>query len=226
MKKGIFINFEGIDSSGKKTQANMLCHALRKMGYDVVELNFPAYESTFGKIVGAYLRGEFGKNENIPEIPSLLFAIDRYQFKHEIADALKNGKIIVCNRYTQSAMAFEGSMNQDKKEIIEWISKVESRLPQPDLIFLLDMPVEATIELIKKREKKEYLKDKNKDILEEDIEFQKKVRKTYLELAKDKKWKVINCAVRNERWIVKSIQDIHDEILNETIRFLNSNNKD
>ncbi|MEM5877894.1 MAG: thymidylate kinase, partial [Candidatus Aenigmatarchaeota archaeon] len=59
LKKGVFINFEGIDSSGKKTQANMLSSALKKMNYDVVEMSFPAYESKFGKLVGSYLRGEF-----------------------------------------------------------------------------------------------------------------------------------------------------------------------
>lgn len=223
-KKGIFISFEGIDSSGKKTQANMLSSALKKMNYDVLDLSFPAYESTFGKIVGSYLRGEFGKNDHTPEIPTLLFALDRYQFKQKIKDAIKDGKIIVCNRYTQSAMAFEGSMSKDKYEIINWIGQVESRLPQPNLIFLLDMPVEATIELILKRGKKDYLGDKTKDILEEDIEFQKKVRETYLEMASNPKWRVISCAVKNKFWKIKSIQEIHKEILSKTLDFLNSKN--
>lgn len=210
MPKGLFISFEGIDSSGKKTQANLLAKHLREKGYKVEELSFPAYDTLFGRYVAAFLRGEFGKKEDMPEIAALLFAIDRYQFKNFINKCLNEGKIIVCNRYTQSAMAFEGSLAKDKKEFIKWIEKVESRLPQPDVIIFLDVPVHYSSQLIESREKKEYLSERKKDILEEDLNFQENVRKTYLELASGKKWIVINC-VKNKK--LKTIEEIHEEII-------------
>ncbi len=217
MSKGLFINFEGIDSSGKKTQAKLLAEYLKKRGFDVVELSFPAYNTIFGDHVAAYLRGEYKLKDKIPEVPALLFAIDRYQFKDYMNDCLNDGKIIVCNRYTQSAMAFEGTMNKDKDEFIKWIRLVESRLPQPDIIFLLDMPTRISRKLIEKREKKDYLKGKDKDIFEEDLKFQEAVRQTYLELAKNKKWVVIEC-FRNEE--AKKVEEIHQEIIEKIERIL------
>jgi len=210
VSKGFFISFEGIDSSGKKTQANLLANHLRKKGLDVIELSFPAYETAFGKIVASFLRGEYGEKGKMPEIAALLFAADRYQFKSFIAEALSKGKIIVCNRYTQSAMAFEGTLAEDKNEFIKWIGKVEERLPQPDLIILLDMPTRVSRKLIAKRERKDYLKGKDKDILEEDVEFQEKVRQTYLEMAKKEKWLKVEC-FKGEN--AKTIEEIHEEIV-------------
>ncbi|MEM5799813.1 MAG: dTMP kinase [Candidatus Aenigmatarchaeota archaeon] len=221
MSKGFFINFEGIDSSGKKTQASLLANYLRSKGLDVVEMSFPAYDTIFGKHVAAFLRGEYGKKDDMPEIAALLFAIDRYQFKDFIKQNIDKGRIIVCNRYTQSAMAFEGTLCKDKKDFIKWLGIVESRLPQPDLIILLDMHTKISTNLIRKREKKDYLKDREKDILEEDIEYQENVRKTYLEMAKDKKWIVIEC-FEGER--PKTIEEIHKEIV-EKVNYILIKNK-
>jgi dTMP kinase len=211
MSKGLFISFEGIDSSGKKTQASLLAQYLKKRGFHVVELSFPAYHTVFGSHVASFLRGEYGKKEEIPtEVAALLFAIDRYQFKDDIIKWLNEGKIIICNRYTQSAMAFEGTLNRDKEEFIQWIEKVESRLPQPDVIFLLDMPTRISRNLLENREGKDYLKGKDKDLFEEDLKFQEAVRQTYLDLSKRRKWVVIEC-FKNEE--IKSIEEVHEEIV-------------
>ena len=212
MAKGLFISFEGIDSSGKKTQASLLAEYLRKRGFDVVELSFPAYNTVFGKHVASFLKGEYGKKDEVaPEVAALLFAIDRYQFKSYISESLLKGKIIVCNRYTQSAMAFEGTLNKDKKEFIKWIEKVESRLPQPDIIFLLDMPTKISMKLLENRD------GGKKDIFEEDLRFQEAVRQTYLELSKGKKWVVIECFRGDEP---KSIEEIHEEIVEKVEKIL------
>jgi len=211
VSKGLFISFEGIDSSGKKTQASLLAQYLKKGGFDVVEISFPAYHTVFGSHVAAFLRGEYGKKEEMPtEVAALLFAIDRYQFKDDVIKWLNEGKIIVCNRYTQSAMAFEGTLNRDKAEFIQWIEKVESRLPQPDVIFLLDMPTRISRSLLEKREGRDYLKGKDKDLFEEDLKFQEAVRQTYLDLSKRRKWVVIEC-FKNEE--IKSIEEVHEEIV-------------
>ncbi len=163
--------------------------------------------------------------KTIPEIASLLFAIDRYQFKELIDKNLKDGNIVVSNRFTQSAMAFESTIHhtgKDKLDFIEWIGRVEARLPQPELIFFLDMPVEASRQLIENRGDKKYLKGKKKDILEENLSFQEKVRQTYLEMArKDKKWIVIECAKKIDgKWKIKTPKEIHDEVLSSVEKFL------
>ncbi len=218
MKKGLFISFEGVDSSGKKTQAEMLVAALRKKDLEVEFLSFPAYDTPFGKIVGSFLRGEFYSLKNtIPEIASLLYAIDRYQFRNSIKQKLKEGKIIISNRFTQSAMAFEGTLleGKEKNEFIKWVERVESRLPQPDLIFFVDMPIEASRKLIERREEKKYLQGKRKDILEENLDFQNAVRKTYLEMARrDKRWKIIKCVDRKENKLqLRTPEEIHKDVL-------------
>lgn len=223
---GRFISFEGIDSSGKKTQVKLIVKALKQKGYKVVELSFPAYHTPFGKIVASFLRGEFfSLKKTIPEIASLLYAADRYQFKDFIRKSLNEGKIIISNRFTQSAMAFEATIHhtgKEKFEFIEWIRQVEARLPQPELIFFLDMPVEASRKLIEKREDKKYLQGKKKDIFEENLNFQRKVRQTYLEMAKrDKRWIVINCAKKiNGKWQIRTPKEIHADVLVNVERFL------
>lgn len=220
MKQGFFINFEGIDSSGKKTQSKLLADYLRKIGLNVVEISFPAYDTIFGKHVASFLRGEYGDKDKMPEIAALLFAIDRFQFKDFIEKNLNEGNIIVCNRYTQSAMAFEGSLCRDKNKFIEWVRQVESRLPQPDTIILLDIPVELSNVFMERREKKDYLQNETKDILEKDYNFQKKVRKTYIEMAKKENWLLIKCFKGNQP---KKIEEIHNEIIKKITNILIKN---
>ena len=214
--KGLFIVFEGIDSSGKKTQVKLLKKRLRKMGFNVETISFPAYETKFGKLIASYLRGEFGSLKEIPpEIAAMLFSLDRYQFKDEVFKKLQKGKIILSDRYTQSNMGFHGAKfdGRERKKFIDWIEQVESRLSQPDLVIFLDMPVEAAQTLINNRKERKYLKGKKKDIHEIDTEFQKRVRETYLQLAKRKGWVTIKCVHRIKgKWKVRSPEDIHEEI--------------
>jgi dTMP kinase len=223
MEPGLLIVFEGIDSSGKKTQVRLLERKLKRMGYDVETIRSPAYDTKFGKLVASYLRGEFGSLKEVPpEIAAMLFSLDRYQFKDEVFRKLREGKIILSDRYTQSNMGFHGAKfdGKERKDFIDWIGQVESRLAQPDLIILLDMPIEAAQTLINNRKKKKYLRGK-KDIHEKDVEFQKKVRETYLQLARKKKWVRIKCADKvRGKWRIKTPEKIHEEILKFVERIL------
>ncbi len=217
MKKGLFISFEGIDSSGKKTQALLLKKILEKKKYKVKLYHFPAYNTTFGKLVAKHLRGEFWKTKKIiPEIAGLFFSIDRYQFKDELNKRLGRGEIILTDRFTQSAMAYHGAMFEGKERLkyAEWLEAAELRLPQPDIIFVLDMPVEAAQVLIEKRKGKGYLKGMSKDIYEQRVNFQMKVRETYLELAKKKKnWFVIKCAKKvGKKWKIRKPEEINKDV--------------
>ena len=220
MKRGVFIDIEGIDSSGKHTQAEILKNVLEKMGKKISLYAFPAYYTTFGKLVAAHLRGEFWKlREVIPEIACMLYAMDRYQFKEEIKKKLENGEVVITDRFTPSAMAYHGVMVKDSMKLVKWVKETESRMIQPDVVIFLDVTVEATQKLIEKRKGKDYLKNMPKDIYENKIEFQKKVRQMYLDIAeREKNWKIINCVDENSK--IRNAEDIHNEIMKKIKQFL------
>ena len=210
---GRFIVLEGIDSAGKKTQTQLLEKYLSENGYKTKSLHFPQYDTKFGKLVGNYLRGEYGKLDELPpEIPCLLYALDRYQFKDQLIADLRNDVYYVADRYTQSNLGFQGAKLQDqaKWDLILWIEQLESRIPQPDLIIYLHIPVEISQKLMATRSKKDYLQGATQDMHEADIEYQKRVVATYLEVAKGRpNWVVIDCVADNE---LKSVDDIQSEI--------------
>ena len=224
MRKGLLIILEGVDSSGKKTQVELLRKKLNKNGFDVETISFPSYGTPFGNIVASYLRGEFGSLKKLPsEIAAMLFSLDRYQFKDKLFKKLQKGKIIISDRYTQSNMGFHGARfyGKERKAFIDWIQQVESRLPQPDIVIFLDMPIEAAQILINNRRKKNYLNGKKRDIHEIDADFQKEVRRTYLKLTKRKEWIMIKCAHRIKgKWKIKNQEDIHEEIYRIVEKFL------
>lgn len=216
MGRGLLIVLEGLDSSGKKTQTKLLKKRLKEKELDVETVSFPVYETKIGKIVASYLRGELFKKKIIPEAAAMLFALNRYEFKDEVSKKLEKGKIILSDRYTPSTMAFHGAMigEKDRVDFMNWVESIESRLPQPDLVLFLDMPVEAAQSLMKKRKPKKYLKGKKKDIYEKEISFQKKVREIYLQLASEReKWIIIVCANKvKDEWKIKKPEDINEEI--------------
>lgn len=215
--EGKFIVIEGGDSAGKHTQAELLFKHFRSKQIDVEFLSFPQYETPFGKLVAKYLRGEYGTMANLPpEIPCLLYALDRFQIKSKLSYGLTAGKWYIADRYTQSNFGHQGAKltGEERKELISWIESVESRLPQPDLVIYLHVPVEISQQLMKTREHKSYLADdKPQDIHELDIEYQQRVIDTYLELAAEaESWVVISC-VDSEKNELLSIDDIHQKII-------------
>ncbi|MBI4015783.1 MAG: thymidylate kinase [Candidatus Aenigmarchaeota archaeon] len=195
-----FIVFEGLDSAGKKTQIKLFLERLKK---PVELLDFPAYSTRFGAVVGAYLRGEFGKKEEVgAELSALLYSLDRYQFKERMWDAIAQGKILVSNRFTHSNLFQAAKLPEGEWiKFLEWIEMIDSRMPKPDVVVFLDMPPEVGQKLGHKTEGKEgglegrdYLKGKQFDIHEEDREFQAKVRRAYLKAAEKEGWIVVFCA--------------------------------
>jgi dTMP kinase len=215
MGKGRLVVIEGSDASGKMTQVRLLLDALNETGINAKALDFPTYDSTFGDMIGRYLRGELGAlNEITPEIPSLLYALDRYQYKEQMLKDLKAGVFLVANRYTQSNLAYQGAKFRDKKarnEFIRWIGSVEHRLPRPDLVIFLYLPLEFSKRLMEGRKDKKYLRGKKKDIHELDGAYQEGVAEVYKDLASDaKKWVTLECT---KKGALRGPADIHNEIL-------------
>ncbi len=212
--RGKFILFEGTDSCGKKTQATLLAEKLRKEGKKVEMIHFPSYQTTpLGIFVAKYLKGDFGSKESItPEIGSLFYSLDRYQFQKELEEKLKAGITIISDRYTASNIFQAAKLEGDERfEIWEWIKALDSRIPQPDITIVLNVPAKISKELtIKKEQKNDLMKKGEIDIHEADLEYQEKVRKTYLEIAEREGWLIMNCCRQSGEFIAP--EEIHSEI--------------
>ncbi len=210
---GKFILFEGADSVGKKTQANFLAERLKKLNKNVEIISFPTYQKTsLGIFVAKYLKGDFGSKEEVtPEISSLFYSLDRYQLQKELKEKLKSGINIIADRYTASNIFQAAKLEGNKRfEMWNWIKAIDSRLPQPDVTIVLNVPTKISKKLLSRREKKNLLIEGKKDIHEEDENYQEKVRKTYLDIAKKEDWIIIDCCKENGEFI--SPKEIHEKI--------------
>jgi len=187
---GKLVAIEGVDSSGKHTQARMLLERLEKEGFKAELVSFPRYETIFGKLVKKYLSGCFGPLEKVrPEFASLLYSLDRYDAMPEIEAFLKAGKVVVLDRYAASNIAHHASKFSGEKRgsFIQWMETVESRLPKPNLTIFLDLPVPVSLKLMKER-------PREKDIHELNPEYLEATRQVYLSLAERPGWARIDCA--------------------------------
>ncbi len=216
-RRGKLIVIDGSDGSGKTTQANLLMKFFKNQGFKVKIYDFPRYYSSFhGRLVGRFLRGEFGNLETVsPYLASLAYALDRASVREEMEDWLNQGGIIICNRYVSSNMAHQGArLPQDKRqEFLDWIDELEYRqhkMPRPDLFIYLYVPWKIGMELTaKKASQRRYVK--GADIQEKDLYHRQEAEKMYLYLSKhQKKWVKIDCVVNNK---ILPIEEIHKKVL-------------
>jgi len=221
-KQGRFIVIEGVDGSGKETQAKMLVDHFKETGIRVLYLDFPQYEGFYGQVVARYLRGEFGPIESTsPYLISIIYALDRSTVKNKIEKFLQEGGVVVANRYVPSNIAHQTANNLDEsrqKEFISWIQQLEYDqlgLPREDLVLYLDLPYEIGIqrsnEKLIKGTHHDYLKGKA-DIHEQSVEHRKKTADIYgLLLSQNKHWhKIISVDSTGAQ---RSAEDLHKEIL-------------
>jgi len=205
MKRGKLIVIDGTDGSGKATQTELLVKALKREGRKVKIIDFPEYYSNFfGAFIGHCLSEQYYNFVKVhPKIASVLYAADRFESKDEIKKWLKEGNIVIANRYASANQIHQGGKiaNTKKREaFIKWLASMEYKtfkIPKPDAVFFLDVPIPIVLKLIKERNKKGsrgYLKNK-KDVHEKDIKFLENSRKSALWLAKTQKgWIKIECA--------------------------------
>jgi len=219
--KGKFIVIDGLDGSGKKTQLDLLVAFLKAKKIKVATVDFPQYYKTFfGQTVGRYLKGEFGNlNQTNPYLSGLTFAGDRWQARPEMEQALKQGKLLLANRYTSSSMAFMAgkfSRKKDQDKCINWIKKLEQEVygcPQEDMLLYLSVPPNLGQKLVLKKGTRKYLSNQNKyDIHEENLVYLKRIENIYLRLIKKyNHWFKIDCLNKNNQ--LKTRQQIHQEII-------------
>ena len=161
-KKGIFIVIEGLDGSGKTTQAILLADKLSKSHKVLLTA-----EPSKGKI-GTFIRNccLYEQTRLPTEAEALLFAADRIEhMQEELKPALDDGKIVLCDRYVYSTLAYQGSAGLS----LDWIKTINSRAIQPDFSLFLDVPPDRVLERLQRK----------KSVMET-LETQQKVREIYL----------------------------------------------
>ena len=154
MANGKLIVIEGSDSSGKKTQTELLVKRLRAEGRSIFTESFPRYGHPVVERIKKYMK------ENPTEDPytaSPYYAEDRVDASPAIEAALKSGEDGVLDRFTPSNAAHQGGKIVDiakRKEFVEWLYRyeyLERRIPKPDLVVILRVPVEVSLRLINER---------------------------------------------------------------------------
>ncbi len=213
---------EGVDGSGKSTHLSLKSEYLIKKGHNCEFFHFPRTDAPyFGELIARFLRGEFGSlNEVDPYLVALLYAGDRKDASERIREWLGKKKIVLLDRYTYSNIAYQcakidDQISQDK--LMKWILTLEFdhfAIPQPDLNLFLDVPFSFTEKkLLSERsgDDRTYLNG-TRDIHEESLNFQKKVREMYLKVSRaDDRLVVVNCRDRNG--LMQSPEEISSLIL-------------
>ncbi len=210
------VNIEGIDGSGKGTQAKLLCDRLQADGAKVQLFSFPRYaETLFGKSIGDFLNGRFGDLDQVsPFLASLLYAGDRYESRELLLAANRDNDYVVLDRYVASNIAHQASKltGDERRELIAWITKIEYEiyaLPRPDLTILLNLPPPQAQELIARKAPRDYTQSAA-DIQEADADYLGKVHEVYLEVARaDERWRVIEGITEDE---IRSIADVAEDV--------------
>lgn len=212
--KGTLIVLEGIDGSGKETQASLLEKKLKEKGREVMHISFPDYKSPSSALVKMYLKGDFGKNpEDVnPYAASLFYAVDRFaSYRMKWKDFYQKGGIIIADRYTTSNMVHQMTKYEDKKarkDFLSWLEKTEYEeleLPVPDLVILLDIPLGVSENLVKERARQ----GGSMDIHEQHLDYLRKCHDAYQELVNLYGWKRIPCT---EKGKLRTIEDIGEDV--------------
>jgi dTMP kinase len=203
-KMKLFV-IEGVDGAGKSTQIKMLSDFFINKGYSCEYLHFPRTESPyFGELIARFLRGEFGSLDEVnPYLVAMLYAGDRKDASDKITNWLKKGKIVLLDRYTYSNIAYQCAKLDNIKEqdeLMKWILALEFEhfsIPKPDLNIFLDVPFSFTEKKLSKTRSgidRSYLNG-DRDIHEESLSFQRKVRDIYFRVAQnDKRLALVDCS--------------------------------
>jgi dTMP kinase len=187
-----FVVMEGLDGSGKSTQLKLLKEHLEREGILYKYLHFPRLEQgVYGKLVARFLRGEMGAMDQVdPYLVALVFAGDRAEAAPMVRRWMEEGYLVIADRYVYSNIAFQCAKLKERREremLRDWILEFEyqhNHLPRPDVNLFLNVPFEFTRQQLRDTrdgDDRAYLKGE-RDIHEENIDFQELVRQEYLSL--------------------------------------------
>jgi dTMP kinase len=162
----VLIAFEGLDQSGKETQARLLGEHLARHGRPNRLVSFPDYETPIGKEIRLALEG--GRDYG-PDVMQLLYIANRYEWKPEIERSLGRGEVVLSDRYLASSVAYGEAQGLDPG----WLQEVQKRLPPATLTILLDIAPETAVRR----------KAVGRDRYERDLGLLARVRESYLRQA-------------------------------------------
>lgn len=210
---GKFITFEGIEGSGKTTQIRILDGYLRLRGYTTLITREPGGTPIGEKIRQVLLNAQFKEMRSLTEL--FLYAAARHQHIQEIIlPALQEGKIILCDRFSDATQAYQGGARGLDRNLLKTLHQTVVGKLKPDLTLLLNLPVEMGLKRIQEREP-EIPGQPNLDRFEkEKIDFHEKVRGEYLKIAnaEPNRVKVINA--------LEDVETIHQKIVEEALRII------
>ena len=195
--RGFFIVFEGITGSGKKTHIKLLAEKLKSSGKEVTIISFPDYEDPIARLTKRTDLDAYTK--------SLLFTADRQSKQEKIKELLEKGSIILCDRYCYSNFAYQSARGVP----IEWLMEIEKNVIKPDLVILIDLPVELCMKRVQQANLEDFTKHEILERLERNREFLKIISESFRALAssnKETEWLVIDGT--------KSIEENHLTIWN------------
>ena len=172
----------------------MISNELRRKGYKTEVISFPDYSTAIGKIIRKFLEGEISFT---PDVRQFLYVANRLERLPDIKRWLNDDKIVIADRYTPSGLVYGYVNGLD----LNWMINLEKDIPKATITIVIDVPAKTA-----------YNRVEEKDLYESDLEFQTRVRSTYLELARKFEWTVI----KGER----SLEEIAEEVLKEIYDYL------
>lgn len=221
----VLIAIEGIDGSGKGTQARLVTKRLARLGYQTSSIQFPRYSATaFGAAIGDFLNGRFGSLDEVhPQLAAVLYAGDRFESLGVLAEAMASSDIVVLDRFTASNLAHQAAklQGQEREKLIDWINDIEHRvfgLPRPNLNILLDISSDWSRELVSRKAARDYTSEEA-DIQESDRPYLERVRECYRDIATSQNnWAVVKCLGSDGE--LRNVDTISDDILERIMPLL------
>lgn len=206
MNQGMFITFEGGEGSGKSTQIKLFANYLKQQNKSVVLTREPGATDVGKQIRSLLVEGDKDKFDEITE--TLLFYADRrINLTKVVWPALKEGKIVLSDRFNDSTIAYQyyGAGKFANTQVVDTLYNVVAGDFKPDITFLLDIDVKVGLE--RSFKKAESMNTKELRFEKVDISFHERLRKGYLELAKKEpnRFKVINAA--------QDVDAVHQDII-------------
>jgi dTMP kinase len=171
----MLIVFEGLDQSGKQTQAELLRDRLKKDGHKSRVVSFPDYGTSIGEEIARALQGE---RDYGADVMQLLYVANRYERRPDLERWIEGGLILVCDRYTASSIAYGEAQGLDPR----WLADIQKFLPPATMTIMLDIAPETALER----------KAVDRDRYERDLALQNRVRDSYRRLAAGEGWVVVD----------------------------------
>lgn len=192
------IAIEGIDGSGKGTQARLLLEKLTTIGHSASIISFPDYGLQTGKLIASYLNGGYGDIDAAPVIPiSLLYSLNRAERQTELRSG-KQGHTIILDRYTGSNLAHQGAKLPAEEfngyvELMMHMEHTVLHLPRADVTIFLDVDENQSHANVAVKGDRAYTAEKH-DLHESNLPYLAKVRTTYRLLADRYGWRRVDCS--------------------------------